>query len=76
MSYPTAYEMVHRKNRVRRRDAMHCMNLAAEILRDLLHGKYDTLELKLKAQDRIVDCLFNANRYNFEARINGHKLPG
>ena len=75
MAYPTMNEMLYHTSRVRRRDAMHCMNLSSEVLRSLLRKEFDSLTDELKAKDRIIDMVHNARRYNLEARVFGFKIP-
>lgn len=74
-AYPTAYELVHRPQIVRRRDAMITQGALADIRRQAARLPRDS-EARLRLEDDFFTALHHTQRYAFEARVMGFRLPG
>ncbi|HEX2554200.1 MAG TPA: hypothetical protein VHL98_10890 [Microvirga sp.] len=77
MPYPSRRDFEDRFHVVRRRDAFHCLEVAAQHRRQAIReaalngGFAPSVFIKLAS-----DALRNARRYDQEARVFGLRLPG
>jgi len=73
--YPTQFDVAQRGEVVRHVNSLVALGAASELRRKMV-GLERHSEARLRLVDDFYTALFNANRYGFEARMSGWRLPG